>query len=185
MELFRQCLLESTTKQSDLIEIFSAIDRDHSGRITFEEFRHTIKSLKLGIKNDEDIKHLFQQFDTTNNGQIDLDEFIKQLRPPINERRQKAILNLFNSIDVNNDGKLTVSDLKTKYAAQLKGIKKKSDEKVNQGLKNFLNKFDTRGQEDGIIDKDEFFGFCSMLSATIKDDIYFEHVLRTLFNFHF
>lgn len=27
MELFRQRLLESSTKQSDLIEIFSAIDR--------------------------------------------------------------------------------------------------------------------------------------------------------------
>jgi hypothetical protein len=32
MELFRQRLLESTTKQSDLIEIFSAIDR---GRLQF------------------------------------------------------------------------------------------------------------------------------------------------------
>ncbi|UJR37434.1 hypothetical protein I4U23_030137 [Adineta vaga] len=184
MELFRQRLLESTTKQSDFIEIFSAIDRDHSGRITFEEFRQTIKSLKLGIQNDADIKRLFQQFDTTNNGQIDLDEFLKQLRPPMSERRQRAVLNLFNSIDVNKDDQLTVSDLKTKYAAQLKTNKKKSDQAVNQGLQNFLNKFDTRGKEDGIIDKDEFIGFCSMLSATIKDDIYFEHVLRTLFDIH-
>ena len=51
-------------------------------------------------------------------------------------------------------------------------------------LQNFLNKFDTRGQEDGIIEKEEFLGFCSMLSTTIKDDIYFEHILRTLFDFH-
>ena len=29
MELFRQRLLESTTKQSDLIEIFAAIDRGY------------------------------------------------------------------------------------------------------------------------------------------------------------
>lgn len=129
MELFRQRLLESTTKQSDLIEIFTAIDRgkcsentriysssfstvDHSGRITLEEFRAAIKSLKLGMKNDDDIKRLFQQFDTTNNGQIDLNEFLKQLRPPINERRQKAVVNLFDSMDVNKDGKLTIIDLK-------------------------------------------------------------------------
>ncbi|CAF1615039.1 unnamed protein product [Adineta ricciae] len=184
MESFRQRLLESTTKQSDLIEIFSAIDQDHSGRITFEEFRQTIKSLKLGINNDEDIKTLFHQFDTTNNGQIDLDEFLKQLRPPMNERRQRAVLNLFNSIDVNKDGQLTTSDLKTKYATQLKSTKKKSDQAIDHALQNFLNKFDTRGKEDGIIDKEEFVGFCSMLSATIKDDIYFEYILRTLFNFH-
>lgn len=185
MELFRKRLLESTTKQSDLIEIFTAIDRDHSGRITFEEFRATIKSLKLGIKNNDDIKDLFQQFDTTNNGQIDLDEFLKQLRPPMNQRREKAVSNLFNSIDVNKDGQLTISDLKTKYANQIKDKTKKSDQAIDQALKNFLNKFDTRGQEDGIINKDEFVGFCSMLGATIKDDIYFEHVLRTLFDIRF
>ncbi|CAF1050697.1 unnamed protein product [Rotaria sp. Silwood1] len=184
MELFRQRLLQSTTKQSDLIEIFSAIDRgNHSGRITFEEFRAAVKSLNLGMKNDEEIKQLFRQFDTTNNGQIDLNEFLQRLRPSMSERRQKAALNLFNTMDVNHDGKLTMLDLKTKYATQIKANKKKSDQAVNQALQNFLNKFDTRGQEDGVIDKDEFLGFCSMLSATIKDDIYFEHILRTLFDF--
>jgi Ca2+-binding EF-hand superfamily protein len=79
-----------------------------------EEFRAAIKSLRLGIKSEEDIKHLFQQFDTTNNGQIDLNEFLKQLSPPMSERRQKAVLNLFNSMDVNKDGKLTTSDLKVR-----------------------------------------------------------------------
>ena len=64
------------------------------------------------MKNDEDVKRLFQQFDTTNNGQIDLNEFLKQLRPPMNERRQKAVNNLFNSMDINKDGKLTILDLK-------------------------------------------------------------------------
>lgn len=58
---------------------------------------------------------LFQQFDTTNNGQIDLDEFLKQLRPSMNDRRQKAVLNLFNSMDVNHDGKLTIQDLKVRF----------------------------------------------------------------------
>ncbi len=80
-----------------------------------EEFRAAIKSLKLGIKSDEETKHLFQQFDTTNNGQIDLNEFLKQLRPPMSERRQKAVSNLFNSMDVNKDGKLTVADLKVNH----------------------------------------------------------------------
>lgn len=53
-----------------------------------------------------------------------------------------------------------------------------------QALRNFLNKFDTRGQEDGVIDKEEFLSFCSMLSATIKEDVYFEHAIRTIFDFH-
>ena len=110
------------------------------------------------MKNDDDIKRLFQQFDTTNNGQIDLNEFLKQLRPPINERRQKAVVNLFDSMDVNKDGKLTIVDLKvlrfsrplfkdnyslsyqTKYAAQLKDKKKsKSDQSINQVIDRFVH----------------------------------------------
>jgi Ca2+-binding EF-hand superfamily protein len=55
---------------------------------------------------------LFKQFDTTQNGQIDLKEFLQQLRPPVNQRREKAIWNLFQSIDMNKDGQLTVLDLK-------------------------------------------------------------------------
>ncbi|CAF1181109.1 unnamed protein product [Rotaria sordida] len=185
MEKLRQCLLQSASKQSDLIEIFKAIDQDRSGRITFEEFRAAIKALRLGITNDDEIKQLFQQFDSTKNGQIDLSEFLQQLRPPMNERRQKAALNVFNSMDVDKDGKLTIVDLKTKYATQLKPTKRRSSQSIDISLQNFLTKFDTRGQEDGIIDKEEFLGFCSMLSATVKEDVYFEHVLRSLFDFHF
>lgn len=85
---------------------------DRSGRITFEEFRLAIRALKLGIENNEEIRHLFRQFDTTNNGRIDLQEFLQQLKPPLNERRQRAALNLFHSMDVNKDGKLTIVDLK-------------------------------------------------------------------------
>ncbi|CAF1371605.1 unnamed protein product [Rotaria sordida] len=185
MEKLRQCLLQSASKQSDLIEIFKAIDQDRSGRITFEEFRAAIKALRLGITNDDEIKQLFQQFDSTKNGQIDLSEFLQKLRPPMNERRQKAAVNVFNSMDVDKDGKLTIVDLKTKYATQLKPTKRRSSQSIDISLQNFLTKFDTRGQEDGIIDKEEFLGFCSMLSATVKEDVYFEHVLRSLFDFHF
>lgn len=74
-----------------------------------------MQTLDLGIDNNEEIKHLFRQFDTTNNGQIDLQEFLRQLKPPLNERRRKAALNLFNSMDVNKDGKLTIVDLKVSF----------------------------------------------------------------------
>ncbi|UJR08801.1 hypothetical protein I4U23_013056 [Adineta vaga] len=183
MEILRRRLLDSTTKQSDLIEIFAAIDRDCSGRITYEEFRAAMKLLKLNFNNDEEIKQLFRQFDTTNNGQIDLTEFLLQIKPPMNERRERSALNLFHSMDVNKDGKLTIEDIKLKYASQLKSVKNRSSQNIDHALEIFLNKFDTRGQEDGIVDREEFLGFCAMLSATIKEDIYFEHTLRTLFDF--
>ena len=134
MDLIRQRLLESTRKQSDLIEIFAAIDRglsktplfvlrqtfvslsfsrlDSSGHISLQEFRATIELLDIGISSDEQIRAIFKQFDTTNNGQIDLQEFLQQLRPPMNARRERAALTLFDSVDVNKDNRLTLADLK-------------------------------------------------------------------------
>ncbi|CAF3449401.1 unnamed protein product [Rotaria socialis] len=126
-----------------------------------------------------------REFDKKHNGQIDLSEFLQQLRPPMSERRQKAISNLFDSIDVNEDDQITIMDLKTKFADQLKPTKRRSSQNIDDALRHFLNKFNTPGQHDGIIDRAEFFGSCSMLSATIKEDIYFEHVLRSLFDFRF
>ena len=129
MDLVRQRLLESTTKQSDLIEIFAAIDRglamssslhssflrlDSSGCISLSEFRATIELLNIGITSDEQIRAIFKQFDTTNNGQIDLQEFLQQLRPPMNARREQAALKLFDSVDVNKDNRLTLADLKVR-----------------------------------------------------------------------
>jgi Ca2+-binding EF-hand superfamily protein len=162
MEMLRQRLLDCAIKQSDLMEIFSAISRglilfkqdllqffiglDCSGRITFQEFSAAIKSLDIGIDDNEEIKDLFQQFDTTKNGQIDLYEFLQQLRPPMNERRRKAALDIFNSMDVDKDGKLTIADLKvfinlsitkisfffqTKYATQLLPARRRSSENID------------------------------------------------------
>lgn len=68
---------------------------------------------------------LFQQFDTTQNGQIDLKEFLQQLRPPVSQRREKAIWNLFQSMDMNNDGQLTVHDLKVEEATRSSYLKRK------------------------------------------------------------
>ena len=121
---------------------------DCSGRITFEEFHAAMKCLNIVTDNVDEVKHLFRQFDTTNNGQIDLNEFLQQLRPAMNERRHRAALNVFRSMDVNKDDKLTLADLKVrvpsrsmarasvcsfqiKYAAQLKSMKKHSSQSID------------------------------------------------------
>jgi Ca2+-binding EF-hand superfamily protein len=123
--------------------------KDHSGRITLEEFRHTIRLLKIDMKNEQDIQDLFRQFDTTQNGQIDLKEFLDQLRPSVNARREKAIWNHFNAIDINHDGQLTIHDLKVssenkrtksldvhsfqlKYATKIQANKKHTDQTINE-----------------------------------------------------
>lgn len=98
---------------------------DHSGRISFDEFCSTIRLLKLNLGDERSMRELFQQFDTTNNGQIDLNEFLQKLRPKMNERRTKVVERFFQSLDVNQDGRLTLQDLKVRFSFRVAPIEEK------------------------------------------------------------
>ena len=43
-------------------DLFASID--YSGRISFDEFRTAIRALEIGLNTTEEIRELFQQFDT-------------------------------------------------------------------------------------------------------------------------
>ena len=45
-------------------------------------------------------------------------------------------------------------------------------------LRSFLDAFDTPGNEDGVVTKQEFYNYYSIVSATISDDSYFDLIIR-------
>ncbi|KAG7241136.1 hypothetical protein INR49_025879, partial [Caranx melampygus] len=80
----RQSILETMYKNhSNLETIFRIIDTDHSGLISFEEFRQTWKLLCSHLKteiSDEAIAHLAQSIDFNKDGSIDINEFMEAFR---------------------------------------------------------------------------------------------------------
>ena len=45
----------------------------------------------------------------------------------------------------------------------------------------FLNSFETPGCTDGIVTNEEFINYYSIISATVKDDTYFDLLIRSCF----
>uniref|UniRef100_A0A8C4F8R5 Serine/threonine-protein phosphatase with EF-hands n=1 Tax=Dicentrarchus labrax TaxID=13489 RepID=A0A8C4F8R5_DICLA len=77
-------ILETMYKNhSNLETIFRIIDTDHSGLISFEEFRQTWKLLSSHLKteiSDKAIADLAQSIDFNKDGSIDINEFMEAFR---------------------------------------------------------------------------------------------------------
>ncbi|KAM7392696.1 hypothetical protein PAMA_007693 [Pampus argenteus] len=84
LEISDTSILETMYKNhSNLETIFRIIDTDHSGLISFEEFRQTWKLLSSHLKteiSDEAIADLAQSIDFNKDGSIDINEFMEAFR---------------------------------------------------------------------------------------------------------
>uniref|UniRef100_A0A3Q1FXF5 Serine/threonine-protein phosphatase n=1 Tax=Acanthochromis polyacanthus TaxID=80966 RepID=A0A3Q1FXF5_9TELE len=84
LEISDTSILETMYKNhSNLETIFRIIDTDHSGSISFEEFRQTWKLLSSHLKteiSDEAIADLAQSIDFNKDGSIDINEFMEAFR---------------------------------------------------------------------------------------------------------
>ncbi|XP_039635726.1 serine/threonine-protein phosphatase with EF-hands 2-like isoform X2 [Perca fluviatilis] len=83
-EISDNSILETMYKNhSNLETIFRIIDTDHSGLITFEEFRQTWKLLSSHLQteiSDKAIADLAQSIDFNKDGVIDINEFMEAFR---------------------------------------------------------------------------------------------------------
>lgn len=65
----------------DFARLFKHYDRNNSGKLDFEEFRHAVRAdgkLTKEALADKDLKRLFNAMDDGNgDGEIDLDEFVR------------------------------------------------------------------------------------------------------------
>ncbi|KAM9841649.1 serine/threonine-protein phosphatase with EF-hands 2 [Aulostomus maculatus] len=84
LEISNTSILETMYKNhSNLETIFRIIDTDHSGQISFEEFRQTWKLLSSHLKteiSDQAITDLAQSIDFNKDGGIDINEFMEAFR---------------------------------------------------------------------------------------------------------
>ncbi|XP_016349699.1 serine/threonine-protein phosphatase with EF-hands 2 [Sinocyclocheilus anshuiensis] len=83
-EIANTSLLETLYKHhSNLESIFRMIDTDHSGLISFEEFRQTWKLLSSHLQmdiSDKAISDLAESIDFNKDGSIDINEFMEAFR---------------------------------------------------------------------------------------------------------
>ena len=159
------------------------MDDNNSRSLDIYEFTKAVKDYMLGF-SDAEIKTLFNYFDSSRDGSVDYDEFIRILRGPMNPARKKFVAQAYNKLDKDRSGYIDINDIKGVYNASkhpdvLQG--KKTEEQI---LLEFLETFETHhslrnnNAPDHIVTKEEFEEYYNNISASIDNDQYFELMMN-------
>lgn len=124
---------------------------------------------------------IFNAFPKECNGNVDYDVFMDSIRGHMNERRKKAVWDVFQQLDFDNDGKVTIRDLQARFNAHEHPVV------VHDGLfeadkllKGFLTWWDENQDMYGIIPYSEWLDYYNGLSAVIeKDEVFLGIVQNT------
>jgi Ca2+-binding EF-hand superfamily protein len=127
---------------------------------------------------ENEIRKIFQFFDSDENESISYEEFISGLRDPLNSSRLNVVQSAFRSLDTKNYDSIDISLVARQYDASEHPdvINGKMTEK--QAMEFFLDTFDASGEVEGKITKKEFINYYTNIGAVIDNDEYFKSILN-------
>eukprot|EP01041_Mallomonas_annulata_P008244 gene8244-16960_t len=152
-------------------------DDDGDKLINLSEFKKAMKEMRMNL-NDMELRTLFEFFDCDSSGSIDFDEFIQGLREPMPPRRHDLVQQAWAKIDRNLDGSVNAEEIAGMYDVSRHPDVVSGKMTRDQALRVFLSAFETRGDSDGIVTREEFENYYTNLSANIEKDDYFELMIR-------
>ncbi|KAG5498637.1 hypothetical protein JKF63_02923 [Porcisia hertigi] len=111
---------------------------------------------------------------------IDYDVFMDYIRGHMNSTRKKAVLDVFQQLDYDSDGNITIKDIQATFNAQEHPVVV-SDAifTAEKMLRGFLAIWDENQRQFGLVPYTEFVDYYNGLSAIIEDDAVFLGILKT------
>ena len=159
----------------DLIGIarqFRILDKDDNGRIDRNEFKEITKLLG----SDQWDESLFEQFDTDGSNSISYEEFIRALRGSMNRKRAIVVMDVFTSIDKDNDGFITKDEIIEHFQDFKHGGFKVGQFDARNAKNDFIRVCDT--DKDGRISQQEWRIYYETVSSGIDEDNLFITMVR-------
>ncbi|XP_022185187.1 calcyphosin-like protein [Nilaparvata lugens] len=174
------CLSRGSNGILVLGRIFRRMDHNLDHTIDMEEFREGMSETGLPL-SEQQLLALFSRFDADQSGQINMDEFLLAIRPPMNAARVKSVKDAFNKMDRTGDGVITIEDLRNVYSVRSHPKFQSGEETEEQILTKYLENFERGGDIDGRVTLEEFMNYYSGISASIDNDAYFDLMIRQAF----
>ncbi|XP_028620808.1 calcyphosin isoform X2 [Grammomys surdaster] len=167
MERLRtQCLSQGALGIQGVARFFRRLDKDGSRSLDAGELRRGLA--QLGLEVDE-AEALCRCWDCDGSGTLDLEEFLRALRPPLSPTREAVIAAAFAKLDQTGDGVVTIDDLRGVYSGRAHPKVCSGEWTEDEALQQFLDNFDTF-EKDGQVTLAEFQDYYSGLSASVDTD---------------
>jgi Ca2+-binding EF-hand superfamily protein len=162
---------------------FMITDDEGNHSLTFNNFEKYIKDYRLPL-NDEEIKKIFDKFDTKKTGVINYDDLINELVGKINDYRTDILMKVFEKFDPEHTGNANLNEIRKNYNPNLHPEVLKGNKSSQEQLSEFLDDIDyifnllnQNKANDDIITIEEFLDFYKNFSFAIEDDEYFNSIL--------
>ena len=164
---------------------FMLLDENSSKKISFDDFEKLFRVYRYDLSETE-INNLFNYFDNEGNGYIKYNEFIKELCGNLNQFRKNILKQVFNKLDKNEKGYITVGTIRHEYNPKGNPLVRQGKRGEDEILAEFLDVLEyhfnlliEKNEEeldvnDIEVDFDDFCNFYKNISLFIEDDKYFE-----------
>ena len=161
------------------------LDENSDKKISFAEFEKMFKRYRFNLSEIE-VNNIFNYFDKDKSGFIDYSEFLNGITGELNEFRKNILKQVFDKLDKNEMGFITVKILRDSYDPKghplVRQGKRSEDEILGEFIDileyhfNLLNEKNEENLDinEIKIDFDEFCEFYKTISVSVEEDKYFE-----------
>lgn len=163
--------------------MFKYADDQRDGKLDFKEFENLLNNHDIEVYEDG-LKKLFHSLDHNNDGEIDLEELLNQLRGevPLSGVRLELVRTAFHALDKNNDSAISIHEAmsfnKTLEKMQLHPDVQSGAKSVEQVIQDRWNSLGMDKNSDGTVTLEEFEKYWTKFSDEIDDDKYFELMIK-------
>eukprot|EP00743_Colponemidia_sp_Colp-15_P012646 GILK01014465.1.p1 GENE.GILK01014465.1~~GILK01014465.1.p1 ORF type:complete len:373 (+),score=78.58 GILK01014465.1:146-1120(+) len=138
-------ILAYSLSDKDIVQlelVFKAIDKDHDGLLSYDEFEQGLS--KLPNMNREEIRRIFTSLDQTNSGFVHYSEFLAAAMQARIVLTEPELRETFQKLDQSKSGRISADDLRNMLGDTFNGMK----------VEEVISEADRNG--DGYVDYDEF-----------------------------
>jgi Ca2+-binding EF-hand superfamily protein len=154
---------------ASLQRVFQTADINGDGTLSLAEFKSAIQSMQLDVKDNE-LRMLFQYFDSDDSTTINFDEFVKGLRDELGPIRLRVVLKAFKKLDIERNGTVDIGQLAREYNPSQHPDVLSGRLTAKQAMGVFLDTFDAGGEVAGRVTEKEFVNYYTNIGAIVDLD---------------
>jgi Ca2+-binding EF-hand superfamily protein len=159
--------------------IFRRMDFNGNKKLDSSEFEQALAAFGIFPKKVE-LQALMRFYDVDGDGSIGYEEFISGLRDELTPRRKVMVDKAFSMMDRDGSGQLNIQDIGSIYDVSMNPEFLEGRKTREEILQDFLNNFDgARGNNDGIVTKQEWDDYYTDLSMSTPSDEYFVRMMES------